>query len=323
MSKLLWNHQQSYKELLHEFCSSYYGNAGTKVEQYVNELHAALKKHPSFFLFLYGDPAQGFNSWLNGESLLNYNGLFDEAAELVKNDSVLLNRLEAARMGLDFATLEFQRLNRSPYPLNASAEISKRLARFEKTTSANKVVMMNEMGLPKTDYLNAYTKLLQEAQQTNLAKGAKVVLKNKPVKYAGEDPQTLTDGAFGGWSFYANWLGFLNDLDAIVDLGEEKSFNSIAISFLQVTNHVVFYATAVDFEISSDGIHYTKVQSIDNPYPLKPNSKINDIFLFSTNKQKLNARYVKITGHNMATPPYWHHAAGTGAWIFADEIIVH
>jgi hypothetical protein len=24
----------------------------------------------------------------------------------------------------------------------------------------------------------------------------------------------------------------------------------------------------------------------------------------------------------MKSPPYWHHAAGTGAWIFADEIVV-
>ena len=286
-------------------------------------MHGAIKKHPSFFLFLYGDPAQGFNTWLNGESLQHYNQLFDDAALLVKKDSVLLNRLEAARMGLDFATLEFQRLNRPPYPLNAADEISKRLGRFEKTTLANKVVIMNEMGLPRTDYLNAYAKLLQAAKQTNLAKNAKVVLKNKPVKYAGEDPQTLTDGAFGGWSFYANWLGFLNDLEATVDLGEEKSFNIISISFLQVTNHVVFYPIAVDFEISSDGIHFTKVQSIDNPYPLTPKSKTNDICLFAIQPQQLNARYVKITGHNMATPPYWHHAAGTGAWIFADEIIVH
>jgi len=29
-----------------------------------------------------------------------------------------------------------------------------------------------------------------------------------------------------------------------------------------------------------------------------------------------------VTGKNMKSPPYWHHAAGTGAWIFADEIVV-
>lgn len=323
MSKLLWNRHQSYPELLHEFCSNYYGVAGKYIEQYVNELQAGIKKIPSYFLFLYGDPAQAFNSWLNGTSLKHYNELFDKGSTLVKNNPILLKRVEAARMGLDFATLEYQRLNKNPYPLDATVEISKRIKRFDKTTSLNKVSIMNEMGLPRTDYLNAYTKLLKEATVKNIAKGAKVVLKNKPVKYAGEDPQTLTDGAFGGWSFYANWLGFLNDMEATVDLGSVKSFNSISVSFLQVTNHVVFYPTAVDFAISSDGIHFTNIQSIDNPFPLTQKSKTNDICLFATNKQNLNGRYVKITGHNMATPPYWHHAAGTGAWIFADEIIVH
>ena len=181
---------------------------------------------------------------------------------------------------------------------------------------------MNEMGLPRTDYLLGYKALLSNAQKSNSAKDAAVSLLNKPVKYANEDPKTLTDGAFGGWSFYANWLGFLNDMVATIDLGTSKSFNTISVSFLQVTNHVVFFPTSVDFEISQDGIHFTPVESIQNPYPLTPKSKTNDIFNFKTTPKELNARYLKVTGHNMATPPYWHHAAGTGAWIFADEIVV-
>jgi hypothetical protein len=181
---------------------------------------------------------------------------------------------------------------------------------------------MNEMGLPRADYLNAYRSFLQSAAGQNLATGAKVTLKNKPVKYANEDPQTLTDGAYGGWSFYANWLGFLNDLDATIDLGASKKFETISINFLQVTNHVVFYPLQVEFEISKDGRKFTQVGAIKNPYPLTPSSKINDIHHFSTPAKAMEARYIRIRGTNMATPPYWHHAAGSGAWIFADEVVV-
>lgn len=322
MSKLLWNPSLSYDSLLNEFCQSYYGKAGPSLEQYVKELHQGIKKYPKFFLFLYGDPAQAFNSWLDAASIQHFNKLFDEAQQHIKNDSLLIDRLNAARMGLDFATLEMYRLNTSPFELSDITAINNRISRFEKTTAENNVVIMNEMGLPRVDYLAAYKNLITNTQEVNLAKGAVVTLKNRPVKYANEDPKVLTDGAFGGWSFYANWLGFLNDLDATIDLGVSKSFSTISVSFLQVTNHVVFYPTSVDVEISSDGINFNKIESIQNPYPLTQKSKTNDIQNFSTHPRELKGRYIRVVGHNMATPPYWHHAAGTGAWIFADEIVV-
>jgi hypothetical protein len=85
---------------------------------------------------------------------------------------------------------------------------------------------------------------------------------------------------------------------------------------------VVFFPTRVAFETSLDGRNFFPVETIENPYPLTPQSKINDIYTFSTAPQTLQARYIRVIAHNMNTPPYWHHAAGTGAWIFADEVVV-
>ncbi|HLO82287.1 MAG TPA: DUF4838 domain-containing protein [Chitinophagaceae bacterium] len=322
MSRLLWDPSLSYSDLLNEFSNAFYGAAGPAVAKYVNELHASIQAYPSFYLFLYGDPAQGFNSWLSGDKLVAWNKLFDDAETSVGGNADLVNRIHAARIGLDFATLEYYRLNKEPYLLSDKAAIEKRLNRFEQTATANKMNLMNEMGLPRTDYVNAYRNMLTNMGAVNLAKGAKVTVKNKPVKYAKEDPQTLTDGAFGGWSFYANWLGFLDTLDATIDLGKDQSFSNISISFLQVTNHVVFYPTRVVFQTSLDGRNFSTVETVENPYPLTPQSKINDIYNFSTAPQTLQARYIRIIAHNMNTPPYWHHAAGTGAWIFADEVVV-
>jgi len=290
--------------------------------KYLNDLHAAIKETPKFYLFLYGDPAQGFESWLSEQKLKQYNALFDTALQVTAGNTTLRARVNEARIGLDFATLEFYRLNKSGFPLSDAQNINKRIDRFTNATTAQGIKIINEMGLPLTDYLQGYKKLVANSKEVNLAKKAKVSLAIKPVKYAKEDPQALTDGAFGGWSFYANWLGFLDDMKATIDLGAVTNFSQVSVSFLQVTNHVVFFPTAVTFEASEDGINYMPIQTVENVFPLVKTSKVNDIQVFATASKSQKARFIRVTGKNMKSPPYWHHAAGTGAWIFADEIVV-
>jgi hypothetical protein len=322
MAQLLWEPLSSYDSLLNIFCRNYYGPAAPAVLEYVQGLHRAINQYPNFFLFLYGDPAQGFSTWLKGEDLQRYNHLFDEAEKTLADQPEFLARLHAARLGIDFATLEYHRLNKAPFPLSDTAAVFKRLARFRQTAATNNVLILNEMGLPLTDYLKAYQTLLKSSGTQNLAYQKPVTLLHKPVKYANEDPQTLTDGAFGGWSFYANWLGFLNDMVATVDLGSIQEISMASVNFLQVTNHVVFFPIRVDFEVSDNGIQFTKWKSVDCPAPLSRESKINDVFAFRQAGAPVRVRYVRVTGYNMKKPPYWHHAAGTGAWIFADEIVI-
>jgi len=111
-------------------------------------------------------------------------------------------------------------------------------------------------------------------------------------------------------------------MKATIDLGAVTSFSQVSVSFLQVTNHVVFFPTSVTFEASEDGINYMPIQTVDNVFPLAKTSKVNDIQVFATRSKTQKARFIRVTGKNMKSPPYWHHAAGTGAWIFADEIVV-
>ena len=322
LSKFLWNPKLNYANLLQEFSNNFYGVASPFIVTYLNDLHAAIKETPKFYLFLYGDPAQGFETWLSEQKLKQYNALFDSATNITSGNEALQARVHEARIGLDFATLEFYRLNKTSFPLSDVSAIQKRVDRFTTATGAQGIKIINEMGLPLTDYLQGYQKLIASAKEVNKAKNSKVTLAIKPVKYAKEDPQALTDGAFGGWSFYANWLGFLDDMKATIDLGAVTNFSEVSVSFLQVTNHVVFFPTAVTFEASEDGINYTPIQTVDNVYPLVKTSKVNDIQVFATSSKSQKARFIRVTGKNMKSPPYWHHAAGTGAWIFADEIVV-
>ncbi len=333
-AKLLWNPALELDDLLTEFTNGYYEEAGIFVKQYIDAIHAKLKDDPDFFLFLYGDPSQAFDSYLSADMLKEYSRLFDNAEKEVLDKPEVLKRVRAARLGVDYAVLEACRKGiTNEYTLVVNADdgkskvnpiVSVILKKFEETTNQGKITLMNEMGFTVDEYLNSYAKALDVAKQPNKALDKKVTLITKPKKYANEDPQVLTDGALGGNGFYANWLGFEgNHLEAIVDLGQVQQINSISMAFLQVTNHVVFYPTTVTYYGSKDNWNYSKLGQVPNANPLTKKSKVNDIQYFDINKVNQQLRYIKIKAENMGQPPYWHHAAGTPSWIFADEILIN
>ena len=330
-AKLLWNPTLKLDDLLTEFTNGYYEEAGIFVKQYVDTIHTKLMDDPDFFLFLYGDPSQAFDSYLSADLLKEYSSLFDSAEKAVIDKPEILKRVRAARLGVDYAVLEACRKGiANEYTLVVNADdgkskvnpiVSEILKKFEETTNQGKITLMNEMGFTVDEYLTSYAKALDVAKQPNKALDKKVTLITRPKKYANEDPQVLTDGALGGNGFYANWLGFEgNHLEAIVDLGQLQQINSISMAFLQVTNHVVFYPTTVTYYGSMDNRNYSKLGDVRNANPLTKKSKVNDIQYFDVNKVNQQLRYIKIKAENMGQPPYWHHAAGTPSWIFADEI---
>ena len=265
------------------------------------------------------------------EKLVYYNELFDKAYNEVKEDKRHSNRVEKARLSIDYASLEAHRKNFSEnFPLTVFDNGTKvipqivlnRIKRFKNVTKNNNIDLMNEMGFTVDEYVYYYEKALKLAVKDNSAKSKEVTLLTKPTKYANEDPQVLTDGALGGSSFYSNWLGFVgNDMDAIIDLGEEKMIKNISTSFLQVTNHVVFFPPNVEFLISNDKIDWITFNPIINKKPLSKKSKVNDIQTFSQPVNKLG-RFVRVKANNYGPAPYWHFAADNPSWIFADEVIV-
>ncbi len=325
MARLLWDPQRNTDVLIREFCDGYYGKAGPKVVEYITKIHHALEAYPDFFLFLYGGPSQAFDSFLNVESLDAYNRCFNEAEALVADEPELLKRVQRARLGVRYATLEACRANLSnTYSLKNKDFAKAELNAFKQSCDEEHITAMNETRFMVADYLELYQRNLERSDVYNLASDKAVTLLTKPHKYANEDPQTLTDNAFGGGSFYANWLGFEgNDMVAVVDLGEVQSFENISTAFLQVMNHVVFFPTEVSYSVSVDGQTYKRVGKVLNERPLQKDSKINDTQLFALHLPKTNARFVKIEAKNMKTPPMWHHAVGLPSWIFADEVQVY
>jgi hypothetical protein len=185
------------------------------------------------------------------------------------------------------------------------------------------ITLMNEMRFSVEEYLEFYEYTLSRAMEKNIATGKKVILLQKPKKYAGEDPQTITDGAFGGTNFNAGWLGFEgNDLEAIIDLGKSTEISQISGDFLQTVNHIVFFPADVKYHCSQDGKNYVFLGQVKNKRPLTEQSKITDIQSFKLSFPPINARFVKILADNLDKAPLWHHGAGLPSWIFVDEILV-
>jgi len=334
MAKLLWNPDNNTNDLIYEFTKGYYEEAGVYVKKYIDLIHEKIKEDDDFFLFLYGDPSQAFSSYLSPELLMKYNAFFDKAEKAVASKKDILQRVKEARLSIDYATLEACKKNLSEdfTMVKENAEGGKvkksfvvnKLEGFMDTCQKANITLMNEMRFSVKEYYANYKKALEVATQPNKAIGKKVTLHTKPKKYANEDPQVLTDGALGGNSFYANWLGFEgNSMEAVIDLGKPEKITSISTAFLQVSNHVVFFPLKVRYYYSNDAKKFKILGTVKNDAPLVKKSKINDIKYFDVKFSKIEARYIKVKAENMNTPPYWHHAAGQPSWIFADEVIIN
>ncbi|MEX0291424.1 MAG: DUF4838 domain-containing protein [Flavobacteriaceae bacterium] len=331
-AKLLWDPEQDFDTLLTDFTDGYYEEAGPYVKEYIERIHTKLSEDANFFLFLYGDPSEAFSSYLNPDLLEEYITIFDEAEKAVKTKPDIQERVKMARLGIDYAVLEASRKNITPsLNLLTSNDEGKRVENprvkdlintFKETTSNNEIRLMNEMGFTVDEYLKNYTSALEIAKKPNKAKGKKVVSLTKPKKYANEDPMVLTDGALGGSSFYANWLGYEgNDMEVVLDLGEAQDISNISMAFLQVTNHIVFFPSEVNYYGSVDNQSFVSLGKVANPAPLHKKSKVNDIKYFDLDFGPRKIRYLKVVAKNTKTP-YWHHAAGLPSWVFADEILV-
>lgn len=333
-AKLLWEPDANKDSIVDDFLTGFYHEAAPFIKDYITTVHDELKKDKDFFLFLYGDPSQAFDSYLKPRLLLQYRNWYDEALQAVAAQPEIAERVKVATLSIDFAMLEAARRQALPaLALTLENESGKkeilpatanRLENFAQTCRNNNITLLNEMGFGIDEYVEQYRETLERASLPNLAAGKPVKLLTQPKKYAGEDPLALTDNAFGGLNFYANWLGFEgNHLEAVIDLEGSMPVSTISSAFLQVTNHLVFFPIEVRYEVSTDGKNFKPFGRIKNRYPLTRQSKVNHIQQFtSESSSPVEARYVKIKGINQLSPPVWHHGAGLPAWIFVDEVRV-
>ncbi len=164
--------------------------------------------------------------------------------------------------------------------------------------------------------------------QTNvshLAVGAQVSLKNNySQKYPASGTNALCDGTIGSFNYSdGGWQGFEgDDLEAVVELPESKSIQSISLGFLFSPNDWIFLPKRVAIYVSSDGIHFLPVQDTMLTNSKPRDMKVVDIQHIAVNFDPVEVKYIKIVAENQHVCPEWHYAKGNKAWIFCDEIVV-
>ena len=71
--------------------------------------------------------------------------------------------------------------------------------------------------------------------------------------YPAAGEATLTDGLGGSWTYNdGRWQGFLSDIDATVDLGEEKTVHTVTVTFQHNKMLGVFFPETVQVEFPDD-----------------------------------------------------------------------
>jgi len=131
----------------------------------------------------------------------------------------------------------------------------------------------------------------------------------------------LVDGLRGAPNHDVNWQGFeAQDLEAVVDLGEEQSISMIGAGFLQKPAYWIFFPIEITFAISADGDEFERVAWFRPPQATTVDDFAIETFTRDVTGRK--ARYVRVRAKTIGACPSWHSGAGGDAWIFTDEIIV-
>jgi len=148
-----------------------------------------------------------------------------------------------------------------------------------------------------------------------------IINSNYANQYAAAGDKTLIDYLRGGNNYRTgNWQGYREDLDVIVDLGESKNINSIALGCLQDIRSWIFYPKKISFYSSLDGEEFNLIGEIKNIFPDNLEGSFNNDYTLSIKNH--NAQFIKVTAENYGVCPEWHLGAGGKTWIFVDEITI-
>ena len=159
----------------------------------------------------------------------------------------------------------------------------------------------------------------------NLATMRPITLNTSPDEnYTYKGATILTDGLEGDDNYRSGrYIGFYGqNLDAVIDLQEEKEISSVSIGTYLVPGDYIFGLTGIEVYGSGDGKAYHKIASKSIP-TLEKGSKNNVLKREELTFDKTKTRYVRIVGKITPVLPGWHSGAGSKAFLFLDEIAVN
>lgn len=127
---------------------------------------------------------------------------------------------------------------------------------------------------------------------------------------------TYTDG---------KWTGFMNDLEAVLDLGKSQDISSVTMSFLQNIPAWIFFPKTLKCEVSDDGKNFREVATTPalDIHATPQEVAIRD---YTCTFPTVKTRYIRLKAESIKAgeAPEWCAGVGDhGGYMFADEITVN
>ena len=318
VSKLLWNTDADVNALIKHFLSGYYGGADSYIYQYIKLMEGALLGSGER-LWIYDSPVTFKYGMLKPELMKRYNKLFDKAEDAVKEDDVLLARVQRLRLPMQYSELEIARTNSE----SSAEELLSKLSLFEERVKEFKVPTLNERTNSPLEYCELYKKRYLPSENKSIAHGAKIEYLVEPSgKYKDMPSSTLTDGLYGGTTFVESWIGWEGkDASFVVDLGENKDFTTIETDFLHQVGAWILFPLEVEYSYSVDGENYVHLET--HSLEEEQSTKVMFKGVKSISDKPLNARYIKVDIVATKVCPHWHYGVGYPSWLFIDEVSVY
>ncbi|MEO8572598.1 MAG: GH92 family glycosyl hydrolase, partial [Pyrinomonadaceae bacterium] len=141
-------------------------------------------------------------------------------------------------------------------------------------------------------------------------------------QYTGGGDDAIVDGIRGTTNFASGeWQGYQGKtFEAVIDLQRETEIKSVGGSFLQVVSPWIWMPDRIEFDVSNDGVNFTRVAEIKPGFPQREMTPTIREYRQSIAPTK--ARYVRVRASNFGKIPAWHPGAGGDPWIFVDEIFI-
>jgi len=141
--------------------------------------------------------------------------------------------------------------------------------------------------------------------------------------YPGLGAKSLVDGKISDTNHVSGlWLGFHgDDLEAVIDLGNEQPVGEIAVRFLRNIDLGIYLPPEVKIDVSADGKRFRATATLEAAADETRTGPLVETVRFD--KLSTRARFVRVTAKNVATIPAGHRAAGRKAWLFVDEIMIN
>jgi hexosaminidase len=119
-----------------------------------------------------------------------------------------------------------------------------------------------------------------------------------------------------------NWQGMMKEnLDITLELPQLTSISKLSLGCLNFYRAWVFLPDSVIYSVSTDGIHFEKLGTVNSKYASGAEGLFTADFSLNLNKAT-KAKYIKVEAINRKVCPKGHPGEGQGSWLFVDEIMV-